>query len=233
MVRIGRGCQTASVAAKSGKKWFPYMKGGAFKRWYGNQELVVEWGDDGRVVKENTKHHYPQLGNNLGWKISNEAFYFRRGVTWSDLTSGRFSARLSPGGFIFDVKGSSGFAENVSFVLGILNTSLAHFALNLVNPTVSFQVGDLASVRRKKAHLSDWTGRGGGGKAAKMDGPAADGRVGTGERWVTARVACRGHDRARALAGRAAVVGVGGWLERGVSQAALRRDWAAGLSRRS
>ena len=69
---------------------------------------------------------------------------FHRGVTWSDLTSGRFSARLSPGGFIFDVKGSSAFPQKVELVLALLNSQFAHFALNLLNPTVSFQVGDLA-----------------------------------------------------------------------------------------
>lgn len=76
--------------------------------------------------------------------IRNPDFYFRRGVTWTDLTSGRFSARLSPGGFIFDVKGSSAFPDDIPLVLGLLNSSFAHYALTLLNPTVSFQVGDLA-----------------------------------------------------------------------------------------
>jgi len=142
--QIGLHCKSADEAVVSRRTWFPYMKGGGFKRWYGNQERVVEWHINGLIIKENTKHVYPQLGDNLGWKISNENFYFRRGVTWTDLTSGRFSARLSPGGFIFDVKGSSAFPDNIPLILGLLNSSFAHYALNLLNPTVSFQVGDLA-----------------------------------------------------------------------------------------
>jgi len=140
---IARGCRSHTEASRSSKKWFPYMKGGGFKRWYGNQEVVVEWSDDGAIIKENTKHHYPQLGDNLGWKITNEPFYFRRGVTYSYLTGGTFSARLSPGGFIFDVAGSSVFSGDDTLVLGVLNSTIGFYLLRLINPTVNFQVGDL------------------------------------------------------------------------------------------
>ena len=75
---------------------------------------------------------------------ANEDVCFRKGVTWSDLTSGRFSARLSPGGFAFDVKGSSAFPADIPLALALLNSSFANYALNLVNPTVSYQVGDIA-----------------------------------------------------------------------------------------
>jgi hypothetical protein len=65
-------------------------------------------------------------------------------VTWTFTTSKRFNARLSPGGFIFDVNGSTLFPKNIRIVLGILNTSLAQVLLGFINPTISFQVGDLA-----------------------------------------------------------------------------------------
>ena len=136
---IGLGCRDAGEAMASKKKWFPYMKGGSFKRWYGNQEYVVNWENDGAEVKT--------IGIESGKVASrpqNTSFYFRPGVTWTDLTSGRFSARLSPGGFIFDVKGSSAFPNDIQLVLGLLNCSFAHYCLSLINPTVSFQVGDLA-----------------------------------------------------------------------------------------
>jgi hypothetical protein len=138
---IGFGYASIQTAQASGKKWFPYMKGGSFRRWYGNQEYVVKWRNDGAEIRN--------LGIESGKVASrpqNTDFYFCRGVTWSDLTSGRFSARLSPGGFIFDVKGSSAFPKNLQLVIGLLNSSFAHYALNLVNPTVSFQVGDLSRI---------------------------------------------------------------------------------------
>ena len=141
---IARHQPDAKAALMTAKNWFPYMKGGDFRRWYGNQQYVVLWGQDGREIKENTRQNYPELSENLGWKISNESFYFRRGVTWTDLTAGRFSARLSPGGFIFDVSGSSVFPPDVELVLGIMNSTLAQYALKILNPTVHVQVGDLA-----------------------------------------------------------------------------------------
>jgi len=141
---ISFNCINAQEARQTGKRWLPYMKGGGFCRWYGNQEYVIEWYDDGKIIKENTKQRYPQLGDNLGWKISNENYYFRRGVTWTDLTNGRFSARLSPGGFIFDVSGSCCFPKDINLVLGIMNSTFSQFVLKLINPTVHVQVGDLA-----------------------------------------------------------------------------------------
>ncbi len=141
---VGFGAADAKGALRSGKGWFPYMKGGAFRRWYGNQDRVVRWAGDGEEIKENTRRQYPSLGENLGWKISNEGCYFRRGVTYSYLTAGRFSARLSPGGFIFDVAGSSLFPDDVPPTLAVMNSEFAAYALCLINPTVNFQVGDIA-----------------------------------------------------------------------------------------
>lgn len=136
---IAFGCRDAEEAQRSGKRWFPYMKGGSFRRWYGNQEYVVNWENDGEEIC-----NLEGANGRIASRPQNTDYYFRRGVTWTDLTSGRFSARLSPGGFIFDVKGSSAFPGNVNFVLGLLNSDIAHYLLTLLNPTVSFQVGDLA-----------------------------------------------------------------------------------------
>jgi hypothetical protein len=132
--KVGRGCLDASAARRSGKRWFPYMKGGSFRRWWGNQEYVLNWGNDGEELWAFTPTAV----------IRNPGFYFRPGVTWTDLTSGRFSARLSPGGFIFDVSGSSVFPTDVPLILAVMNSSFAQYALKLVNPTVHVQVGDLA-----------------------------------------------------------------------------------------
>ncbi|HXH11049.1 MAG TPA: BREX-1 system adenine-specific DNA-methyltransferase PglX, partial [Alphaproteobacteria bacterium] len=140
--RIAFRCQSREESDLRREKWYPYMKGGSFKRWYGNQEYVINYGLNGFELKAWAD---PLYGNS-GWSriIKSTEYYFRRGVTWTDLTSGRFSARLSPGGFIFDVKGSSAFPDDIPLVLALLNSSFAHYALNLLNPTVSFQVGDLA-----------------------------------------------------------------------------------------
>jgi hypothetical protein len=135
---IGLGCQSGQDAQASGKKWFPYMKGGSFRRWYGNQEHVINWEKDGKELRSLTPISV----------IRNPDFFFRRGVTWSKVTSSRFSLRLSPGGFIFDVAGCSAFPENdmVPNFLAILNSSVAATLLSYISPTVNFEVGHIASV---------------------------------------------------------------------------------------
>ena len=140
--RIRTGCQSQAESMKSNEGWYPYMKGGGFLRWYGNQEYVINYGQNGHELKAWAA---PLYGNS-GWSriIKSPDFYFRRGVTYSYLTAGKFSARLSPGGFIFDVAGSSLFPNDVPLVLALLNSTFAQFALKLINPTVNFQVGDLA-----------------------------------------------------------------------------------------
>ncbi len=137
-------CSSVEQSIATQRRWFPYMKGGAFKRWYGNQEHIVNFLNAGIELKEEQLQKYPYIGNNTGWIVPNEGFYFRRGVTWSNLTSGNFSVRLSPGGFIFDTKGSSAFPNDIDLVLGLLNSSYSQYALNILNPTIMFNVSDLS-----------------------------------------------------------------------------------------
>ena len=133
--RIGFGMPSIAAAHRSGKVWFPYMKSGGFQRWYGMQEHVIAF----------DKPHFDILSK-VGNTLPSRSFYFRSGITYSYLTGARFSARLSPGGFIFDVAGSSLFPENIPFVLAVLNSPAAAHFLKLINPTVNFQVGDLRRV---------------------------------------------------------------------------------------
>lgn len=146
--KIGIGYLSATDAKNSRKKWFPYNKGGAFRRWYGNNELVVNWENDGTEIKTETRRKYPMLGDNLSWKISNEKFYFRRSITWSDTTSAAFSGRYSDCGALFDVKGSSCFPEgnNIYYVIGLLNTKVTQEMIKILNPTITTQVGDMARI---------------------------------------------------------------------------------------
>lgn len=138
---IDRNCRSRQDAAASAKRWFPYMKGGKSCRWLGNQDYVIDWWKDGAQVSQAIMEAYPYLGRT--WLGGNQD-YFKEGVTWSDLTTGRFAARHSPGGFVFDVKGSCAFPKSVWLLMAVLNSKLAHVLLNMMNPTVSFQVGDIA-----------------------------------------------------------------------------------------
>lgn len=136
---IGFKCKNSDDAINSGCKWFPYMKGGPFNQWYGNQEYIINWYKDGFEIK----NIFTESGQ-IASRHRNSEFYFKKGITYSFLTCRKFNARLSPGGFIFDVAGSSIFPENILFILGILNSNIADYILKLINPTVNFQPCDLA-----------------------------------------------------------------------------------------
>ncbi len=101
--RIGIGCENAALAARSQKKWFPYNKGGSFRRWYGNQEFVVNWEEDGKEIKEYK-----------GAVIRNPTFYFKSSVSWGLIASNASSFRFYPSGFIYDVAGMSLFANDTN-----------------------------------------------------------------------------------------------------------------------
>lgn len=134
--RIGIGCENAALAARSQKKWFPYNKGGSFRRWYGNQEFVVNWEEDGKEIKEYK-----------GAVIRNPTFYFKSSVSWGLIASNASSFRFYPSGFIYDVAGMSLFANDTNnqlFLLGSLNTKLAFKLVRLMNPTVNMQCGEIA-----------------------------------------------------------------------------------------
>ena len=139
--RVGFSLESVEVARADEAGWFPYMKGGPARRWYGNQQYVVDWSQDGAAIKEHICRRYPYLEGNWSWVAKNPNLYFRSGVTWTDVTSSRFSARFMPRGFVFDQKGPAAFSENTLELLGILNSTIANHLLKLVNPTVSLQVG--------------------------------------------------------------------------------------------
>jgi hypothetical protein len=138
-------CKSIDDSIISGGRWFPYMKGGAYRKWYGNQERIVNFQNSGIELKIEQLEKYPYL-TGTGWIVPNEVFYFHEGITWTDLGASGFSARFNPGGFAFDVSGSCIFPENLDntlHLLAVMNSSVASYILSLLNPTIHFQVGDL------------------------------------------------------------------------------------------
>jgi len=141
--KIGFGIKTLDDAQKCGRKWFPYNKGGDFKRWYGNRNYVVNWENDGYAIK----HCFNSEGK-LRSRPQNRTYYLKPCITWSDITSAQFSGRYCEGGFLFDVKGSSGFPKNneLLYVLGFLNSKISQKCIKILNPTITTQVGDMARI---------------------------------------------------------------------------------------
>ena len=136
-------CTSCEDSVHAGVRWFPYNKGGAFRRWYGNRDYVVNWENDGYEIK-----HFVDDKGKLRSRAQNTSYYFKPSITWSDITISVFSGRYCEGGFLFDVKGSSGFTEEKMrlYILGYLNSKISQAFIKIINPTVTTQVGDMARI---------------------------------------------------------------------------------------
>ena len=143
--KIGFGTKHDQLATTD-FKWIPYNKGGSFRRWYGNFDRVVNWEHDGKEIKEYAviRNH----GKHWSRYIQNIENMCREGVSWSDIASTRFACRYLPEGFICDVKGSSTYPadEKRTYILAFLNSCVAIYYLQMLNPTTTFQVGNIGSL---------------------------------------------------------------------------------------
>lgn len=139
---IGIGYSDAITASASKKKWFPYNKGGGFRKWYGLNEMVVFWENNGEQIKKATDN-----GRKIA-SVRSERLYFKKSITWATLTSGLFSCRKSELGHLFDDKGSSAFIpdELFNYILGMMNSIVCEYILGLLNPTISFQSGNIGAL---------------------------------------------------------------------------------------
>ena len=123
-------------------KWMPINKGGEFRRWYGNQEYVVNWDNEGYEII-----NFKDEKGKLRSRPQNIAFNFRESVSWSLVTSGGFSARYYPNTFMFNVAGISCFPQkHLNYILGLLNTPIVSSITQILNPTINMNAGDVAKV---------------------------------------------------------------------------------------
>ena len=126
------------------KKWFPMSKGGPFRKWYGNLEWVINYENDGDEIKQFAISIYKCSTRT----IQNTQYYFKRGMTWSALTSGGFSVRLHDCGSIFGSGGYCAFAEESkeNYILALLNSKTAAAFVQYVSPTLNFEVGHIKTI---------------------------------------------------------------------------------------
>lgn len=143
--KLGFGIEDLSAAKNSGYKWFPYNKGGSYRRWYGNQDLIINYQNDGEEIKA---FHEILNQQSPGGRLKNQMYYFKSSVTWSFISSSYFGARYSPTGAIFDVAGSSVFPEekDIPFILAMMDSSITSSILSAMNPTMNFQVENINSL---------------------------------------------------------------------------------------
>ena len=140
-----RTCLNASSrdeAARSGRKWFPYAKGGDFRRWAGNLEAVVDWEDDGYRLQTTLAPGGSRVwGHNF-----NLDRIFRPGIAWTVVTTGAQSFRHVPAGSLFDAAAGMCQSRTDNIHLGVLNSSVASELLATINPTLNMHPGYLGAV---------------------------------------------------------------------------------------
>lgn len=150
---LGLGFGNRADAEGSKFKWFPYNKGGNFRKWYGNNEYVVDYFRGGEAMVSGFKD-----GTNRGFRHDGREYYFRPGVTWSFISSAAFGVRYAGAGSVFDVAGSSAFpvASEVKVVTAYLCSILAFRFMQILNPTFNFQVGNVATLPWNADKLSPY-----------------------------------------------------------------------------
>ena len=137
-------CPNREYTLSNGIRWYPYNKGGEYRKWFGNCWYVVDWSNDGFQIQ----HYYDDKGK-LRSRPQNMAFYFREGLTWTALTAGKFSMRYSPNGFLFDAMGPVYFPDekdNLNYIFGLLNSKLGVLFLRILCPNLKFDQKPLESV---------------------------------------------------------------------------------------
>lgn len=141
--KAGFGYESRSEANLSRKIWFPYNKGGEFRKWYGNNYYLVNWYNDGNEIR-----NFKDERGKLRSRPQNMDYYFQECITWSKVTIGGFSTRYEPFGFLFDVAGCSIFMqkEDLKYVLGLTNSKVAQRILSFLSPTVNYEVGHIANI---------------------------------------------------------------------------------------
>lgn len=140
----------------SEKKWYPYNKGGDYRKWYGNVQYLVNWKNDGFEIK-----HFVDSKGKLRSRPQNTSSFFLPCGTWSKVTSSSFSMRYIPQGYIYDVAGCSLFADDkdLSYVIAFCNSVCNDKFLSIISPTLNYEVGHIASlpIRKDERHFEKVT----------------------------------------------------------------------------
>lgn len=120
--------------SNTSEKWVPYNKGGSYRKWYGNRLYVINWEDEGKPIKAIS-----------GSRVQNVSYYFLKGIEWSRVSSSNFAMRVIEKS-IFGGASQAAFAyndDNYLYLLALCNTQVATMYLNIINPTLIFQAGDV------------------------------------------------------------------------------------------
>lgn len=142
--KMGCGIRTLDEADNSNLKWFPYNKGGEFRKWYGNNEYVVNFQNDGWEVKASVMEKYPYL-KTPDFVIKNTMSFFKECITWSQISTGSIAFRYKPVGFITGGGAASIFhsQEDLYYLQGTCNSKVMKTIALLMSPTLNFEINQV------------------------------------------------------------------------------------------
>ena len=143
---IGFHCKDCSDTISCKEIWFPYIKGGAFRRWYPNKEYVVNYSGDGFEIKASVMRKYPYL-KNPDFVVKNTSTYFHKGITWSDVATGKFSARWVDDGYIYADAGPMYFTSlDEQVKLGYFNSIVFQLFCDLICQGMHYSTGQIPQI---------------------------------------------------------------------------------------
>ena len=124
-----------TVADSIKRRWYPYNKGGGYRKWYGFNEYLVDWYNDAAAIRSIKTA-----------VIANYQYFMKPGLTWSTVSSNNFSIRQFGSGYIFDNGGCCIFdlGDKSDYLLGLLNSEVFRYIFGQLNPTLNFQSGEVA-----------------------------------------------------------------------------------------
>jgi len=123
------------------QKWFPMTKGGLFRKWYGNNDYVVNWENDGREIR-----NFKDEKRKLRSRPQNIQYYFREGISWNDTASGDIAFRYQTNNYIPNASGPCVYSDDIDirYWMGMLNSKVSRAFLEVLAPALKFEVGQVA-----------------------------------------------------------------------------------------
>lgn len=140
--KIGFKLKNGEETITKNKKWIPFNKGGGFRKWYGNNEYLINWENNGYEVISYAAHLYGSASR----QIQNVQYYFKKGLTWSGVSSNIFCIRKFEEGFIFDTSGPCLFSDFDDYLLALMNSKVFNHYLSFFIQTLSINPKDVAKV---------------------------------------------------------------------------------------
>ncbi|WP_407480852.1 BREX-1 system adenine-specific DNA-methyltransferase PglX [Acinetobacter baumannii] len=164
--RFGYKVNSREEAALSEFKWFKCSKGGEYRKWYGNRDIVVNWFKDGKEIKEKKENDLKvgliTANNSKCW---NQDYYFKAGISWNLITSGLPSFRYYENGVVFDISSPTFFISDYSFtdaaIISFFNSKALVSLIQVLTPTLNFSPGimmEIPSLQKNELKKADLLG---------------------------------------------------------------------------